>query len=299
MYNPQLETFVCVVEAGSFNKAAERLYISPPAVIKQINLLEENLDIRLFIRTHRGLQMTEAGKSLYQDAKYIIQYCKDSVTRARNAMQESEEIIRIGTSMMTPAQILVDLWPRLQEYCPDIKFRLVPFENTPENAREILGNLGQNIDVVAGIFDETMLQLRRCAGLEISRESICCAVSIHHRLAVKERLTVNDLHGETLMLMRRNWSHYVDMLRDDLRENHPEISIEDFDFYDVTAFNKCENNNCVLMAIENWQYVHPLLKILPVDWGYTIPFGLLHSPEPSPMVSRFLKAVEKVLVQQR
>lgn len=299
MYNPQLETFVCVVEAGSFNKAAERLYISPPAVIKQINLLEENLDIRLFIRTHRGLQMTEAGKSLYQDAKYIIQYCKDSVTRARNAMQESEEIIRIGTSMMTPAQILVDLWPRLQEYCPDIKFRLVPFENTPENAREILGNLGQNIDVVAGIFDETMLQLRRCAGLEISRESICCAVSIHHRLAVKERLTINDLHGETLMLMRRNWSHYVDMLRDDLRENHPEISIEDFDFYDVTAFNKCENNNCVLMAIENWKYVHPLLKILPVDWGYTIPFGLLHSPEPSPMVSRFLKAVEKVLVQQR
>lgn len=299
MYNPQLETFVCVVEAGSFNKAAERLYISPPAVIKQINLLEENLDIRLFIRTHRGLQMTEAGKSFYQDAKYIIQYCKDSVTRARNAMQESEEIIRIGTSMMTPAQILVDIWPRLQEYCPDIKFRLVPFENTPENAREILGNLGQNIDVVAGIFDETMLQLRRCAGLEISRESICCAVSIHHRLAVKERLTVNDLHGETLMLMRRNWSHYVDMLRDDLRENHPEISIEDFDFYDVTAFNKCENNNCVLMAIENWKYVHPLLKILPVDWGYTIPFGLLHSPEPSPMVSRFLKAVEKVLVQQR
>lgn len=299
MYNPQLETFVCVVEAGSFNKAAERLYISPPAVIKQINLLEENLDIRLFIRTHRGLQMTEAGKSFYQDAKYIIQYCKDSVTRARNAMQESEEIIRIGTSMMTPAQILVDLWPRLQEYCPDIKFRLVPFENTPENAREILGNLGQNIDVVAGIFDETMLQLRRCAGLEISRESICCAVSIHHRLAVKERLTVNDLHGETLMLMRRNWSHYVDMLRDDLRENHPEISIEDFDFYDVTAFNKCENNNCVLMAIENWKYVHPLLKILQVDWGYTIPFGLLHSPEPSPMVSRFLKAVEKVLVQQR
>ena len=89
--------------------------------------------------------------------------------------------------------------------------------------------------------------------------------SIHHRLAVKERLTVNDLHGETLMLMRRNWSHYVDMLRDDLRENHHEISIEDFDFYDVTAFNKCENNNCVLMAIENWKYVHPLLKILPMD----------------------------------
>lgn len=61
MYNPQLETFLCVVESGSFNKAAEKLYISPPAVIKQINLLEENLDLQLFIRTHRGLVLTKAG----------------------------------------------------------------------------------------------------------------------------------------------------------------------------------------------------------------------------------------------
>ena len=223
MYNPQLETFLCVAEAGSFNRAAERLYISPPAVIKQINLLEESLDLQLFVRTHRGLILTEAGKSLYQDTKYIIQYCKDSVTRAKNAMQKSENVIRIGTSPMTPAQVLVDLWPKLQDYCPDTKFRLVPFDNTPENAREILANLGQNIDVVAGIFDETMLELRQCAGLELSKEPICCAVSVHHRLAQKESLTISDLYGENLMLMRRNWSHHVDLLRDDIWKNHPQI----------------------------------------------------------------------------
>lgn len=295
MYNPQLETFLCIVEAGSFNKAAEKLYISPPAVIKQINLLEESLDLQLFIRTHRGLVLTKAGQSLYQDSKYIIQYCKDSVTRAKNAMQDDDRVIRIGTSPMTPAQVLVDLWPKVQKLCPEIKFQLIPFENTPENAREILGNLGQNIDVIAGIFDETMLNLRKCAGLEISREPICCAVSIHHRLAQKERLSVEDLYGENLMLMRRNWSHYVDLLRDDLWKNHPQIHIVDFDFYDVGAFNQCENNNCVLMAIENWRYVHPLLKVLPVDWNYTIPFGLLHSPEPEPAVREFLDTVRQIL----
>lgn len=64
MYNPQLDTFICVVESGSFNKAAERLYISALAVIKQINALENSLDIQLFERTHRGLVVTEAGKSL-------------------------------------------------------------------------------------------------------------------------------------------------------------------------------------------------------------------------------------------
>lgn len=72
MYNPQLDTFLCVVEAGSFSKAAEQLYISAPAVIKQINSLEASLGMKLFDRTHRGLVVTEAGQSIYNDAKYII-----------------------------------------------------------------------------------------------------------------------------------------------------------------------------------------------------------------------------------
>lgn len=294
MYNPQLETFLCVADEGSFNKAAEKLYISPTAVIKQINLLEGGLDLKLFNRTHRGLALTDSGRSLYHDAKYIIQYCKDSVIRAKNAANENAEIIKIGTSPMTPAQFLVDLWPKLEKILPDIKFQIIPFENTIENAREILRNLGRHIDVVAGIFDETMLKLRECAGLEISKEPICCAVSVNHRLAGKKMLTVSDLYGENLMLMHRGWSNYVDMLRDDIWKNHPQINIVDFDFYSVDVFNVCENGNHVLMAIRNWQNVHPMLKILPVDWKYTIPFGLLHSPQPSEKVEKFLEAVKEI-----
>ena len=294
MYNLQLETFIVVADLGSFNKAAEALYITPPAVTKQINLLEKDLDLKLFVRTHRGLALTEAGKSLYKDAKYIIQYCKESVERAKKAMEEKDNIIRVGISPMTPAAPLLQEWTKVQKDYPDIKLQMIPFMNSQESAREILRNLGTNIDVVAGIFDETMLRLRQCAGLELSREPICCAVSVHHRLAQKDKLTLDDLYGEKLMLMHRDWSHYVDLLRDDLWKNHPQIQIEDFNFYDVSVFNQCENNNCVLMAIENWRYVHPLLKVLPVDWSYTIPFGLLHAPNASPVVRRFLEAVRRV-----
>lgn len=85
MYNPQLETFICVADAGSFNKAAEQLYISAPAVIKQINSLEGSLGLQLFERTHRGLSLTAAGESLYRDAKYVIKYCRESIARAENA----------------------------------------------------------------------------------------------------------------------------------------------------------------------------------------------------------------------
>lgn len=93
MYNPQLETFITVAESGSFAKAADKLYISPTAVIKQINILESNLDIKLFNRTHRGLTLTAAGKSLYSDARYIIRYSHESLERAKNAMQKENGIM--------------------------------------------------------------------------------------------------------------------------------------------------------------------------------------------------------------
>lgn len=297
MYNPQLETFIRAADAGSFNKAAGQAFITPTAVIKQINLLEADLGVQLFERTHRGLKLTKAGTSLYNDAKYIIQYCRDSVIRAKNAMQEDTNVIRIGVSPMTPAQILVALWPKIHAICPEIKFQLVPFENTPENAKEILTNLGQNIDVVAGIFDETMFGLRQCAGFEIAREPLCCAVSVLHPLAEKNKLTVQDLYGENLMLIHRGWSHHVDRLRDDIWANHSEINIIDFDFYDVDVFNRCERSNDILMAVKTWTSVHPLLKIIPVEWDHFIPYGLLHSPAPSKTVQRFLLAIQKVLCQ--
>lgn len=295
MYNPQLDTFLRVADAGSFHKAAEEAFLTPTALIKQINLLEGSLGVKLFERTHRGLVLTKAGQSLYQDTKYIIQYCKESVIRAKNAMQEDDNVIRIGTSPITPAQLLMPLWPKIQEQCPDMKFQIVPFENTPENAREILGNLGKHIDVIGGIFDETMLDLRRCAGMELSREPLCCAVSVHHTLAAKDKLQVQDLYGENLLLMHRDWSHYVDILRDNIWKNHPQIHVVDFDFYDVDVFNRCENSRDILLAIPGWATVHPLLKVIPVEWEHSIPYGLLHAPKPSKTVKQFLDAIRKVI----
>ena len=295
MYNPQLETFLKEADCGSFNKAAEELYISPTAVVKQINLLESSLDLQLFTRTHRGILLTDAGKSLYHDAKYIIQYCHDSVSRAKNAMQNEDCIIRIGTSPMTPGQFLMDMWPQIHALCPDIKFQLVPFENTPENSREILKNLGKNIDIVAGLFDDGFLKSRKCAGFLISHEPIRCAVSIYNDLSEKKHLTVSDIHGKNLMMIQRGWNTYLDVMRDELLQNHSQINIVDFDMFTVSAFNQCENGNQLMICIDNWANVHPLLKVLPVDWDYTIPFGLLHSPNPSPTVKRFLDAVAQVI----
>ncbi|MDE6102949.1 MAG: LysR family transcriptional regulator, partial [Oscillospiraceae bacterium] len=270
------------------------LYISPPAAIKQVNLLESSLNLQLFVRTHRGLLLTDAGKSFYHDAKYVIQYCHESVNRARNAMQKEEAVIRIGTSPMTPGQFLMDMWSSIHEICPDIKFQLVPFENTPQNSVEILKNLGKNIDIVAGLFDDDFLKSRKCAGLLLSYEPIRCAVSIYNELSKKSKLSVTDLYDGNFMIIHRGWNKCLDIMRDDLLKNHSQIHIVDFDMFTLNAFNQCENSDNMMICIDNWANVHPLLKVLPVDWDYCIPFGLLHSPKPSANVKRFLEAVRQV-----
>ena len=61
MFNHLLTVFVCAADCGSFNKAAEKLYLSAPSVMKQVNALEKQLDMKLFHRTNQGLHLTPAG----------------------------------------------------------------------------------------------------------------------------------------------------------------------------------------------------------------------------------------------
>ena len=82
MYNSYLDTFICVADCGSFNKAAEQLFISPTAVMKQINALEKQLDLILLNRTAKGITLTKAGESIYKDAKYMIAYSEQAIKKA-------------------------------------------------------------------------------------------------------------------------------------------------------------------------------------------------------------------------
>ena len=63
MYNKYLEIFVQVADTGSFSKAAEKLYMSSTAVMKQMNLMESELGLSLLNRTNHGITLTEVRKT--------------------------------------------------------------------------------------------------------------------------------------------------------------------------------------------------------------------------------------------
>lgn len=295
LYDPHLDLFLKVAELGSFSKAADAGFITPSAVIKQINLLEEDVGVQLFERTYWGLKLTKAGESLRKDAEDLIRRSSEAVMRAKASMLEQGSVIRIGTSPMTPAEVLIELWPKLSEIIPGVKFQLVPFDNTPENARMILKNLGESIDVVAGIFDESLLSYRECDGIELSREKLCVSFSVNHPLAKKGRVSIKDLYGQELMMLKPGSMKNVDELRNHLEKNHPQIKIVDFPLYNLSVFNECENGGRLLVTIDRWRTVHPLLKTVRMGWRYEMPYGLLYSNSPDAKVRGFLDALKTVV----
>ena len=112
MFNSHLPAFVCVADCGSFTKAAERLYISPTAVMKQINALEAHLDLKLVERTRQGIRLTPAGEVIYRDAKFLFDYSRRSIESARQAMGAQDTTFCVGTSLLNPAKPFMDLWYR-------------------------------------------------------------------------------------------------------------------------------------------------------------------------------------------
>lgn len=293
MYNPQLETFIAVADAGSFNKVSEILFVSPNAIMKQINSLEDNLGFRLFYRTHRGLQLTPSGESFYHDAKYIIQYSKEAISRAEHKL-DNQQILRIGVSFTTPVEYLISLWDKIHQICPHLKFELVSFENTPDNAREIMKNFGQNIDMVAGIYSPNLLQERNCIATYLYDSPICCAVPRNHVLANKDKLKIEDLYGETVFILQHYYLEHFDRIRADFLQNHSLIRIEDIPFFNINVFNQCVNENKIMLAIPEWKNIHPMLEIKPVEWDYSIPFGIMYSPHPSHEVKLFIDTVQQL-----
>lgn len=293
MYNPLLDTFITVADCGSFTRAADRLFISSTAVMKQMNALEEHLDMKLLERMPTGIRLTSAGRIIYQDAKFIMDYSRKSIANARAYMLDYDTTFCVGTSLLNPAKPFMDLWYRVNSDFSGYKLHLVPFEDNHEGIVSEIRRLGEKFDFLIGVNDsKTWLSL--CNFLPLGTYRKMVAVSREHPLATRKMIHITDLYGETLMMVPRGDSGVNDFIRNDLERNHPRIRIEDTSqFYDLSVFNRCAETGNILLTIECWQDVHPGLVTIPVDWDYEIPYGLLYSKDAPEDVLQFVATAEK------
>lgn len=291
MFNSQLTAFVCAADSGSFSKAAETLYISSTAVMKQINALEKHLDLKLLERSSRGISLTPAGNVIYKYAKRMFDESETAICEARMVASEAETTFCVGTSILNPCKPFMDLWYQINEQFPGYKLHIVPFEDNHEGILGEIAALGTKFDFLVGACDSRQW-LDRCNFLQLGTYRHCVAVPREHRLAQKPLLTVSDLYGETLMMVRKGDSPTVDRVRAEI-EQHPRIRIEDTpQFYDMEVFNRCVQTRHIMMTLDCWTDVHPGLVTIPVDWPFTIPYGILYQLDPGADIQQFLALVK-------
>ena len=298
MYNRFLKTFLCVADYGSLKKAAEHLFLTPTAVMKQMNALEKQLDLKLFQRTNHGFTLTECGASVYKDAKFMIAYSQKAIEKARNIQERQNQTIRVGTSMLNPCKVFMDIWYHVNDQFPQFKIEVVPFEDDHQGILSVIERIGKEFDFIVGVCDSSQW-LDRCRMYQLGTYRKCVAVPRGHRLSDRKELTLSDLYGETLMMVKRGDSPVNDSIRNDLEQNHPQIHIEDTEnFYDIQVFNRCEQTGSILLNIECWKDIHPSLVTIPVDWNYTIPYGILYALKPSQKTRDFIGAVQAYFAQE-
>lgn len=119
----QLTTFVTVIGEGSMTAAADKLYLTQPAVSQQIRNLEEELGVELLVRGVRQIKATSQGEVLYEHARKILQNVQMAEIAIKSIGAELKGQIRIGTLSSIGLHLMSPIIGRLMRHNPDLQVR--------------------------------------------------------------------------------------------------------------------------------------------------------------------------------
>lgn len=283
MYTRQIESFIEVANAGSFSKAAKALYIAPSSLIQQIDLLEKRLGLVLFERGSRGVKLTEAGKSLYQDAVDIVRHSEEAVARAREK-QNGGQAIRVATSLLMKCRMLPEIWSHVIEDAPDTKIDIISLERAGVEPGNYLRGLGTSYDVMEGLYLSELYK-DTCLFLELYRTPLCLALPKGVIQTEGEIIGPDVLRDLDLVTMRCGISKDYDAVHTYLLDNGTK-RITEIPYYTMGLFADCEMNTRAIVTAEIWQDVHPNLVCVPFPESFSIPYGLIFPKNPNSQVMK-------------
>ncbi|WP_067672646.1 LysR family transcriptional regulator [Nocardia miyunensis] len=195
MNSRDLRYFVVAAKELHFTRAAESLFITQPALSKQIASLERELDARLFIRRRDGVALTPAGEALVEYARQIIDLDQEARHAVRRATS-SDRTVTLGF-WLAPGQ---DMLGKIIE-----SFSAGHPETTLELRRGDWSKIGAGVE--CGESDVGLIWLgpgKSLRGLKFHRlgtEPMVVAVASGHRLATCEVLYPQDLDDETMFMV--------------------------------------------------------------------------------------------------
>ena len=191
-----LQTFVAVVEAGTYSAAAERLHMSQPAVSQHIRALEAQLDnVRLFRRVGQQMQPTHAGEELVEMAREMLALATRAEESIRMLRGQISGRVTLGCSPSSGEYLLPPVLAAFRERFPAIQVSVVlaPLET-------LLEWLG--MQQVQLLLTEEQQRRRGWESQLLGSESLVLVAPRGHALLQQEQVPPGMLKGQPLVLPR-------------------------------------------------------------------------------------------------
>lgn len=195
-----LRYFVAVAEEGHVTRAAERLGLQQPPLSQQIKALEAELEVQLFRRKPRGVELTEAGESLLVDARRILAEVEAALAKAKRTARGEQGRVAVGFTASAPFH------PFVTRVIRDFRagHPLVAMTLEESGTAELVAALrAERLDVA--FVRSTAPESEGVAFYDLLEEPMVAALPARHRLARPARrgLRLADLAGEPFVLYRR------------------------------------------------------------------------------------------------
>ncbi len=202
-----LRYFVAVAAHGSFNRAAQVLHLTQPALSRQVKDLEDELGVRLFVRGKNAVKLTEAGERFYDEAREVLARAELAVQRVRG--ETAGEVLRVGYSTSATADILPRALQRFQAENPGVRVELADLSPPEMKRMAIEGRL----DVVIAL-EPSIATAPGFQWTELRRLTLVLVMRADHPLAKLKRIAPKRLRDVSLVgLAQPNFPDYVPHIR--------------------------------------------------------------------------------------
>jgi DNA-binding transcriptional LysR family regulator len=185
----QLRSFVAAAEELHFGRAAARLNLTQPPLSRQIQLLEHILEVRLFDRTSRSVQLTRAGQNFLPEARRLLRFADAAALAARRTARGEAGSVSLGFTAVSGYEFLPRLITLFRAEAPDID--LVLREMVSADQIEALTSGRIDIGLIRAPFDR-----REFNSFCVVREPLVLAAPVDHRLASAADVALEDLDRE-------------------------------------------------------------------------------------------------------
>lgn len=206
-----LRYFVAVAAHGSFNRAAQILYLTQPALSRQVKDLEEELGVALLIRGKNAVTLTKAGDLFYEEARAVLSRADLAVQRIRS--EARIEVLRIGYAPSVTADILPQALKKFHAVQPNVRIELSDL-STEEMIR--MAGEGQ-LDLVIAL-ESSVTTVPGFAWAKLRRITLVLVMPVDHSLAKLKQISPKRLQDLPMVgLAQESFPDYVPHVRDILK----------------------------------------------------------------------------------